>query len=604
MSPRKSFALWEEIQHGRSSPWRQTELDAARSLQRMITKALLLNAERKLRLHDYSNPVTDLPNRRALVEQLAEWWDSDTESVASLLFLDLDNFNAVNLQIGYDGADKFLREIGRRLRSLSGGEHFVAHLSGDEFAIFCMHTNITKAKQLAESILLRVSEPMLLRGKTIIATTSIGIASANKMMATEITDPLRAADSAMYVAKHKGGNQYSIVESREQAEILRIAIADEIAVRQLAATELATAYAHVNSVLESTTDNVFTISYDWVLLYGNHRTMESLSGFRLGSSYWNCFPEVLNTPLEQTLRIAMRDRSIATYEVYYDPYKQWYEGKIFPTNEGLTIFFRSITEEKRLAEQLELEQLLREKRIEALSHMAGGLAHEISNPLAIIHARASDLRARSGGDGTLSSVDVRKTMDSIVQTSDRAMKILKGLKGFAKEAAQDPMEPASIDQIAEQCLEMQQSRFDHHRIEVRLDIQPNIPQLLCRETQIGQILTNLLNNAFDAIDQSNSKERWISMKAVYFSGQIVTDVTDSGPGIEDHFKSHLMEPFFTTKEFGLGMGVGLSLSRAIAQDHGGTLTLCGDTEHTCFRLVLPVDPSAVSNELHPNEVSH
>ena len=66
------------------------------------------------------------------------------------------------------------------------------------------------------------------------------------------------------------------------------------------------------------------------------------------------------------------------------------------------------------------------------------------------------------------------------------------------------------------------------------------------------------------------------------------DVTDSGSGIEDHFKAHLMEPFFTTKEFGLGMGVGLSLSRAIAQDHGGALTLRDDTKNTCFRLGLPI----------------
>jgi C4-dicarboxylate-specific signal transduction histidine kinase len=164
---------------------------------------------------------------------------------------------------------------------------------------------------------------------------------------------------------------------------------------------------------------------------------------------------------------------------------------------------------------------------------------------------------------------------------------LRGLKGFAREAAQDSMELASIDEIAEQCLEMQQTRLDRHHIQLQLDLGTDIPRFLCRETQIGQIVTNLLNNAADAITQSDGLERWIAMKTTYSEGQIVMDITDSGPGIEDHFKSHLMEPFFTTKELGLGMGVGLSLSRAIAQDHGGTLTLCDDTEHTCFRLVLP-----------------
>jgi two-component system sensor histidine kinase HupT/HoxJ len=75
---------------------------------------------------------------------------------------------------------------------------------------------------------------------------------------------------------------------------------------------------------------------------------------------------------------------------------------------------------------------------------------------------------------------------------------------------------------------------------------------------------------------------------------IVIDVADSGPGIDDKIRPHLMDPFFTTKSPGLGTGVGLSLSRAIAQDHGGTLTLCSNTRNTCFRLVLPINPETAN----------
>ena len=109
-------------------------------------------------------------------------------------------------------------------------------------------------------------------------------------------------------------------------------------------------------------------------------------------------------------------------------------------------------------------------------------------------------------------------------------------------------------------------------------------------------LLNLLNNAFDSIVQSESVERWVSIGAECSNGDLHLDVTDSGPGIEEHFKAHLMEPFFTTKELGLGMGVGLSLSRAIAQDHRGSLTLRPHTEHTCFRLTLPIRGSDANEE--------
>ncbi len=140
---------------------------------------------------------------------------------------------------------------------------------------------------------------------------------------------------------------------------------------------------------------------------------------------------------------------------------------------------------------------------------------------------------------------------------------------------------------------------ERHMIEVRRHLAEGIPAFMCREVQIEQILTNLLNNAFDAIVQSDSRERWISITALHSEGQITIDVADSGPGIEDHYKDHLMEPFFTTKSIGLGMGVGLSLSRVIAEDHGGTLTLLKGTKHTTFRLRLPITAESPNESITP-----
>jgi C4-dicarboxylate-specific signal transduction histidine kinase len=163
--------------------------------------------------------------------------------------------------------------------------------------------------------------------------------------------------------------------------------------------------------------------------------------------------------------------------------------------------------------------------------------------------------------------------------------------GFGREASKDIMETASIYEIVDQCLGLQQTRFERHRVELTVSLQPYLlylPYLLCRETQIGQIITTLLNNAFDAIAQSESIEREVILTAESYENTISIDVIDSGPDIDEKFRAHLMELFFTTKETGLGMGTGLSLSRAIAQDHGGSLTLLDDTKQTCFRLTVPV----------------
>jgi len=367
-----------------------------------------------------------------------------------------------------------------------------------------------------------------------------------------------------------------------------LGIAEDVTEQNRTAQALELAYDRVASVLECTSDSVMTIGHDWNLLYGNRKTIESLPDFKVGASYWTCFPGTVGTETEQNLRVAMNTRSEIKFENYYVPYAQWYRVHAFPSDDGLTIFFSIITEEKKRDEQLSLEQLLREKRIEALSHMAGGLSHEISNPLAIIHGRASDLRLLATTEQPMASIDVLRSCDSILQHADRAIKILKGLRGFGREASKDPMRLASINEIVSQCIELQGLRFRRHNIDLRTNLASDLPDLACREVQIGQIVTNLLNNAFDALTDAYGPPRWICLATYRIEDCILIDVTDSGPGVEDKFKAHLMEPFFTTKEHALGTGIGLSLSRAIAQDHAGSLILCNDTKNTCFRLTLPL----------------
>ena len=358
--------------------------------------------------------------------------------------------------------------------------------------------------------------------------------------------------------------------------------------RQRAAKEVANAYAQLSEALEFTSDMVMNIGPDWSIVYGNRKAAQALPDFGVGKNYWTSFPDTIGTITEESLRTAMDQRIPTRYEIFYAPYQRWFRVHAFPTDQGISCFFSDVTEDHTLREQLELEQILREKRIEALSHMAGGLAHEISNPLAIIHAKASDLAATAAAEVSLPAAGVMEVCSSIVGTSERAMGILRGLRGFAREAGNDPMEWAAIDSIVEQCVEIQESRYERHDVELRVTVEPELPLLLCREVQIGQIVTNLLNNAFDAIDQGECTERWVELTVRGRGPELLLEVVDSGPGIAENFRAHLMEPFFTTKKASKGMGVGLSLSRAIANDHGGALELLSGTRNTCFRLTLPL----------------
>jgi chemotaxis family two-component system sensor kinase Cph1 len=304
---------------------------------------------------------------------------------------------------------------------------------------------------------------------------------------------------------------------------------------------------------------------------------------------WAGKPDASKVSSDDGFRISPRKSCAAWEEVQRGRSLPWRPSEIEAALDLESISIKA-SADNETKEQLALEQMLREKRIEALSLMAAGLAHEINNPLAIILGRAGELLSLAESGATIPAEEVRQACESIVKTSQRAVRILRGLRGFAREGRNDPMELAHISAIAEECMGLQEARFERHGIKMRIRIDPDMPPILCREVQVGQILTNLLNNAFDAV-KSSPLDLWIELAAAMREEEVFIEVTDSGRGIDDGLRAHLMEPFFTTKELGVGMGVGLSLSRAIAQDHGGTLTLLNDTPYTCFRLVLPRHPT-------------
>ena len=361
--------------------------------------------------------------------------------------------------------------------------------------------------------------------------------------------------------------------------------------------ELEAVNEQLNSVLENTSVGVIAVDRSWKIDYLNSNASEQLKVGQevIGKVLWEQFPGNAETTIAR-LEEVMATRKPASFESYYAPadlssnlsVHSWKDG-------GLTIFFVDVSEQRRLERELEREKAMREQRVEALAHMAGGLAHEISNPLGIIHARASDLAETAAEMTSVPAEMVTSACASIVRTSDRATRILRGLRVLAREGSKEPMQAVPVVQMVEQTVELVIRRYQTHGITLDLQIAEDLPLIMCREVQIEQILLNLLNNAFDAIDEAANSERWVRIQAgmgQVSSGDqraVVIDVVDGGPGVAPENRRHVMEAFFTTKAVGAGIGVGLSLSKAIAEDHGGTLELTEVEAHTCFRLTLPVE---------------
>jgi len=229
--------------------------------------------------------------------------------------------------------------------------------------------------------------------------------------------------------------------------------------------------------------------------------------------------------------------------------------------------------------------LSQQSRMSALGEMASGIAHEINNPLAVMVAKAGQLKEYL----TDGPVDVQKFSDElgkIETTGFRISKIIKGLSQFSRNSESDPMEMMPLQQIFDDTLELCKEKIKNSGIDLRVRIEgPTL--ILCRPSQISQVLLNLLNNGIDALEGHDSK--WIELAVTEGANgeTLMITVTDGGLGIPPAVADKIMQPFFSTKEVGKGTGLGLSISKGIVEAHGGKFYYDPSAKHTRFVIELP-----------------
>lgn len=247
---------------------------------------------------------------------------------------------------------------------------------------------------------------------------------------------------------------------------------------------------------------------------------------------------------------------------------------------------RDITERKESLEIIERERtkLLAASKMSALGEMSSGIAHEINNPLAIILGNIGHLKDLIE-NGNPDPVILGRIADKVENTSLRIVKIVKSLRSFARDGEHDPFETHSLKIIIQDTLEFCRERFRNHSVSLKISEIPDDVFIECRAVQISQVILNLLNNAYDAVD--HLPERWVKLEVFNSTEEISIAITDSGSGIPLQLREKIMQPFFTTKEIGRGTGLGLSVSRGIIESHHGKLSLDDNRPNTTFIIKLP-----------------
>jgi PAS domain S-box-containing protein len=335
----------------------------------------------------------------------------------------------------------------------------------------------------------------------------------------------------------------------------------------------------LHTALDFLREGIQILSPEWRYLYVNEalarhglKPREAL----LGRTMHECYPGIERTHVFSVLENCMRQRTGAHIEnefQYESGQQAWFELRIEPCADGLIVLSLDITERKRMEKTLRQGHKLR-----ALGQMAGSIAHDLNNILGPIGLQVQMLRAVVSDDWQLDEM-LGMIEDAVRTGADTVAR----LRNFSRQEPELPAEPTDLSQMIELALQICLPRVREHEA-ITLRREPSLtPRVLVRPSELVNAIVNLTMNAIEALPGKGT----ITVR----TGSAVdvwVEVADDGPGMPSEVEKRVLEPFFTTKPQGTGLG--LAMVYAFVQRHGGRLDI--DTapgRGTTVRLSFPAN---------------
>jgi signal transduction histidine kinase len=252
--------------------------------------------------------------------------------------------------------------------------------------------------------------------------------------------------------------------------------------------------------------------------------------------------------------------------------------EVAASHEELEVANRQLAASLRAVQETQA-QLVQSGKLAAVGQLAGGLAHEINNPLGVILGFAQGVQRRlQSGD------PLHLPIDSIVREGLRCKSLVQELLTFSRTARKGN-EPCDLNQVVSSALALVGTKARTLGVEVVQELEPDLPVIDGNPTQLQQVVVNLGTNAVDAMDGGGVLTVRTSRAD---GGAVAVEVIDTGCGIPPDVLARIFEPFFTTKEVGKGTGLGLSLVHEMVRQHGGEIAVDSQVGRgTRMRVCLP-----------------
>lgn len=265
----------------------------------------------------------------------------------------------------------------------------------------------------------------------------------------------------------------------------------------------------------------------------------------------------------------------------------------FNNNKNYFISFKDLKNLKDKEKIIEDQknQMIEKNKLASLGEMAAGIAHEVNNPLTVIHSN-NNMITRLLNKEELNKEQCLKLLLKTTSQIERITKILTSLRSLSRGLAGDEKENFSIDQVIDESISLAKIRTSSKRVKFIFE-EKNL-KVYANRGQIVQVILNLFNNAIDAIE-NNPTNAWINVELKARGHYVDIFISDSGKGISPEIVSKIFLPMYTTKEIGKGTGLGLSLSRNFIEQNSGNLDYISNMGNTCFKISLIKSSAATQN---------
>jgi two-component system sensor kinase FixL len=403
----------------------------------------------------------------------------------------------------------------------------------------------------------------------------------------------------------------SVCDLDQDKGTLRIAVLRDSAERQTAATVLLEREERLRSILDTVPDAIIVIDESG-LIESLSRAAERMFGYAAA--------EVIG----RNVRILMPSPYREEHDGYLERYRrtderriigvgrvvvgQRADGSVFPMElhvgemhpagrRRFTGFVRDLTDTQRTKRRLqELQaELLHSSRLSTMGRMAATLAHELNQPLTAILNYVQAARDLLENGAPAMAARVPETLAKAAAQAERAGTIIRRLREFVARGATEHR-PEDLNKVVEEAGALALVGIREQGVHVGFRLQSDLPSVMIDKVQIQQVVINLVRNALEAMQDSIRRELSIETSSDPAGGGTAVVVTDTGPGLPPKILDQLFQPFVSTKQ--QGMGLGLSICREIIESHGGKLEASARPEGGArFRFTLPLGVSA-DDRLH------